>query len=199
MVNFLLNLHAFFYGKNQQKDYKHNNKLAWVAFNVLARLFESLSYYGIKVRAMLGFMPRPLSNGNGVVVSFTSFPARINGAWMVVDCIMRQSYSPQKILLFLSKEQFPEGRKMVPRNLLKYEKYGLEVRFVEGDLKPHKKYFYAFQSFQNECIVTVDDDVLYRRDMLERLWNMHKKNLNAVCANYGRYIGVGKNVFLPLW
>ena len=197
MIVLFQSLHSFFYGLNQQKNLKHKNKLAWIIANVLARLFELLSYYGILFRGKIGFMPSALNNDHQLVVSFTSFPARINGAWMVVDCLMRQTYLPSAIYLYLSREQFPRERDDLPSNILKYEKLGLKIIFVNDDLKPHKKYFYISQILKEGCFVTVDDDVLYRRDMLSRLWNLHEKYPNSVCANYGRRIAYGENGVEP--
>ncbi len=197
MVALFQSIHSFFYGLNQQKDFKHKNRLAWFGANVLARLFELLSYYFILFRGKIGFLPPALKNGHQLVVSFTSFPDRINGAWMVVDCLMRQSFLPSAIYLYLSRDQFPHEKDDLPSNILKYEKLGLKIIFVDDDLKPHKKYFYISQTLNGECFVTVDDDVLYRRDMLSRLWSLHEKYPDSVCANYGRRIAFGENGTLP--
>src|SRR5690554_3540856 len=35
----------------------------------------------------------------GLIVSFTSFPARIDNVWLVVESILRQSVKPDKIIL----------------------------------------------------------------------------------------------------
>src|SRR5699024_11096702 len=40
------------------------------------------------------------------IVSFISFPARINKVWLVVESILRQSVKPTKLILWLSKDQF---------------------------------------------------------------------------------------------
>ncbi len=195
MISLLQKLHAFFYGLNQQNDLKHKCKSIWFVVNVFVRLLERLVYWGILLRGTL-FL-KPLKNENKLVVSFTSFPARIDKVWMVVDCLLRQTFSPSSIFLYLSKEQFPDGRNSVPKSLLKYEKWGLRIIFVEGDLKSHKKYFYVSQSLTDECFVTIDDDTLYRNDLLERLWRLHERYPNCVCANYGRFVSMDGNVIMP--
>ena len=37
---------------------------------------------------------------NGVIISFTSFPARINDVWKVVESLKNQSILPEKIILW---------------------------------------------------------------------------------------------------
>jgi hypothetical protein len=116
-----------------------------------------------------------------VVVSFTSFPGRIQDVWIVVECLFRQTYKADKIILWLSKPQF-EGIKL-PELLLKQQKRGLEIRFVEDDLRSHKKYYYALENFNSSIIVTVDDDVFYHQDVLKTLIGAHLSNPNEVIAN----------------
>lgn len=190
MIKLFQNLHAYFYGQNHQFDYKNTNRIKWLYANIFARVFERLIYWSILARAKVGCMPYPLNNDHKLVVSFTSFPARISTVWMVVDCLMRQTFKPRQINLYLSRVQFPNERAEIPHNLLKYEKLGLRIFFVDDDLKPHKKYYYASQTLRDECFVTFDDDLLYRDDVLERVWNLHLQYPDSVCANIGRKIGI---------
>lgn len=116
-----------------------------------------------------------------IIVSLTTFPLRISKVWLVVESILRQSHQPDKIILWLSKEQFAT-LEMLPARLLKMQDRGLEVRLCEGDLRSHKKYYYSFKEYANDVIVTVDDDILYPTDMIESLMNSHKQNpLSVVC------------------
>src|SRR5690554_3260312 len=54
---------------------------------------------------------------DGLIVSFTSFPARIKKVHLVVESILRQTVLPHRIILWLSKEQFPT-EKSLPKKLL---------------------------------------------------------------------------------
>src|SRR5690606_41001035 len=42
-----------------------------------------------------------------IIVSLTTFPARIKRVWLVVECLMRQSIKPDIIILYLAESQFP--------------------------------------------------------------------------------------------
>src|SRR5690606_16598971 len=65
------------------------------------------------------------NNSNDLIVSLTSFPARIDRLWLVVECILRQSYKPDRIILWLSKEQFTTVNEL-PKSLLEQRSRGLE-------------------------------------------------------------------------
>ncbi len=118
-----------------------------------------------------------------LTVSFTSYPARIRFVPAVLSSLLKQSRPADRIVLYLSENQFPQKQAELPDSLLKAEKEKqLLIRWVSGDLKPHKKYYYAFQEYPNDIIVTVDDDVHYSPDLLEQLWQAHLRYPGAVVA-----------------
>ncbi|MEO6851924.1 MAG: hypothetical protein ABI166_14880, partial [Mucilaginibacter sp.] len=95
---------------------------------------------------------------------------------------MHQTVLPDKIILWLSSDQF-SGVLSLPKKLLKLQKRGLEVRFCQGDLRSHKKYFYALQEFPEDFIVTIDDDIIYPTDMLEQLINLSNIYPSCICCH----------------
>ena len=116
-----------------------------------------------------------------VIVSLTSFPARIKKVWLVIETILRQSQKPDKIILWLSKEQFP-SLEILPPRLLGQQKRGLQIRLVDGDLKSHKKYYYTLHEFPNDIMITIDDDIFYRSTMIEDLYNYSIRFSNTVIS-----------------
>ena len=119
-----------------------------------------------------------------VIVSLTSFPARINTVWRVVECMKRQSYKPQKILLWLSKVQFADARSL-PKSLTERQDDTFELKMVDGDLRSHKKYYYAFNEYKNSAVILIDDDIYYPTDMIEKMMTAHCLNPKAVVCRYG--------------
>jgi hypothetical protein len=115
------------------------------------------------------------------IVSLTSFPGRINEVWTTVETLLRQSFKPDQIILWLSEVQFPN--KVVPQSLSNLIDRGLQIEFVKDDIRSHKKYFYAFKKFPASTIITVDDDVYYPKDTLKYLIDAHQINKYAVVAN----------------
>lgn len=114
------------------------------------------------------------------IVSLTSFPARINEVWITIETILRQSFKPDKIILWLSEEQFPD--KSLPDNLRKLISRGLTIEYCD-DLKSHKKYFYAGLKYPEACIITLDDDLYYDRGLLQNVVELHKKFPSLIVTN----------------
>lgn len=102
-----------------------------------------------------------------VIIALTSYPGRIRNIQWVLDSIMAQTYKIDKVVLYLSDEQFV-GRKL-PVDLSAYFSQGLEIHWCQGDMKSHKKYLYAFKEYPDDYIVTIDDDYYYERHMVEEL------------------------------
>lgn len=129
------------------------------------------------------------------VVSVTSFPARINDVWLTIETLFSQSFKADKIILWLSEDQF-EGIEL-PHQLLAQQKRGLTICFVPGDIRSHKKYFYAFGQYADSNIITVDDDVYYPRHTLKYLYELHQKFPEAVTANRAHKMIMANGQVLP--
>lgn len=125
---------------------------------------------------------------NDVIVSLTSFPARINQLWYTLITLKHQTIKPEKIILWLSKEQFPQTLSDVPQKIREEINEQFEIRFVNEDLRSHKKYFYCFKEYADKIIITVDDDIFYNSRLLEYLLKSHKENPNCVVCNRGHHI-----------
>ena len=118
------------------------------------------------------------------VISLTSFPKRINNVWIVIECLLRQTISPDMIVLWLSIEQFPNQYDDLPANLKNIQSDIVKIRFVEGDIRSHKKYYYAFKEYPNDYVITVDDDIFYPSYMIEELLRAKEKYGDAVIGRY---------------
>lgn len=123
-----------------------------------------------------------LNNRCDVIVSLTSFPARINMVWMVVESLKNQTLRPMKIILWLSKEQFPT-KQDIPNSLWECEDSLFEVRIVDGDIRSHKKYYYVLQEYPDKSFVTCDDDIYYHSKMLQKLVETGKRYQGCIIAN----------------
>lgn len=108
-----------------------------------------------------------------VTASLTSFPARIEFVHLAIKSLMLQSYKPDRIVLWLANEQFPNHK--LPQNLTALEAYGLEIKWCD-DLYGHKKYYYCIkEQKENEVVITFDDDILYPIDSIKRLVAKHRQ------------------------
>lgn len=114
-----------------------------------------------------------------IIVSLTSFPARIANVHKTIKTLLIQNMQPDMIILWLAEEEFPEKCLNLPKELLELQRYGLIIRWCE-DLKPHKKYYYSMREFPDDVIITVDDDVYYSPSLIESLYNSYLRFPNAV-------------------
>ena len=129
-----------------------------------------------------------------LIVSMTSYPARIHSAALSLTTIYSQSKLPDKVILWLGETKFPNKFNDLPKELLQLvtEKH-LQIEWCDDtDLKSHTKYFYAFQKYPDALIVTVDDDIFYPCELLENLYLSYLLNPHAVSAACAYLISILK-------
>lgn len=131
-----------------------------------------------------------------LIISLTSFPGRTANLWMVIESLLRQTVKPDKIILYLSKNQF-DGIQSLPLNLRLMQDRGVEIQFVEDDLRSHKKYFYAFRDYPDRLVMTVDDDVFYHPRVVESLLQLHQKYPQAICCHLASIITLEQGKIAP--
>jgi len=111
---------------------------------------------------------------NEIIVSFTSFNARINDVYLTVESIFQQSLKADKVILWLSTENFPNKELDLPEILKKQSLRGLDICFVDEDIGAYKKIYYALKKYPNSLILTIDDDILYPLDMIDQLYRAYR-------------------------
>ncbi len=130
-----------------------------------------------------------------LIVSLTSFPGRIDKVWLTVETLIRQSVKPNKVILWISQDEFrgvPIGRQ-----LNELTNYGLSIRFCKDNLYSHKKYYDAFRCYPKATIVTVDDDMLYPPDFIDKLLKWNLKHPRSICCLISRNIAITDGRILP--
>jgi len=131
-----------------------------------------------------------------IIVSLTTFPGRIHKIWIVIECMFRQRDKPDKIILWLSKDQFNDLKKL-PNRLLLLRKRGLEIILCEGDLRSHKKYYYTLKKYPNDTLITIDDDFFYPSYLISDLLRLNRDYPNAICCERSHRISVNVNEIEP--
>ena len=112
-----------------------------------------------------------------IIISLTSFPARINTVFFCIQSLLRQTH-PTNVILYLASSDFPD--KQLPNSILSLVNKGLSIRFVDDDLKSYKKFFYAAFEHNDKIIITVDDDVLYPETFVENLLRTYEENKKCI-------------------
>ena len=115
-----------------------------------------------------------------IIVSLTSYPSRIYDIHYCLYSLLNQSFKPDKLILWLSKEEFPNLEEDLPSNVLNLKKHGLEIKWTEKNFRVYNKLIHSLIEYPIDIIVTADDDVFYPEDWLERLYeNYDGKNVIA--------------------
>lgn len=104
--------------------------------------------------------------GKQIIVSLTSSGQRIHNAYLAIESIMQQTLKPNKIILWLAEEEFSHNQ--LPESLKILESRGLEIRFCE-DQKTYNKLIPTLKLHPDDIIITIDDNVIYPIDLLDRL------------------------------
>lgn len=136
-----------------------------------------------KTRRLGTHMYRCLTHSPRIIVSLTSYPPRISTVWQTIRSLLAQKTLPDKIIIWLCKTEFPRGERDLPDSLKKVLWHDVEIRWVDDNLGPHKKYFWALQEFADDIVITADDDLIYRNTMISDLMSMHQKFPHAVIAS----------------
>lgn len=114
-----------------------------------------------------------------IIVSLTSYPGRFAYIHVMLKSMMLQTVKPDKIIVWLDEDV--KRDRLTPK-MLELETYGIEYRAMPGDLKSHKKYYHVMQEYPEDIIITVDDDLIYPKDVIESLLKTHRRYPEAVCA-----------------
>ena len=160
-------------GAENMNDVQIRNMRRWLKENEMPDVYS----YDYRIE-------EPVSGGGKIIVSLTSFPARINNVWQVIICMLNQTLKPHKIILWLSKDQFP-AYESIPESLRRLENGMFQIKVVDGDIRSHKKYYYAAKEYPDDWVFLIDDDIYYPTTILERTWKAHNDYPDSIISNYG--------------
>lgn len=127
-----------------------------------------------------------------IIVSMTSYDKRFSTLNICIKSLLRQTFKPDRIILYLAEKD----RGALTKEIISLKKYGLEIIYVDEDLRPHKKYYYAMKDNPDAIVITVDDDCIYSPKLIEYLIKTNKIFPNAITAARARKIEADKNGFL---
>lgn len=108
-----------------------------------------------------------------IIVSLTSTPWRMYDIHYTLHSLLSQSLKPDKVVLWLGAELFPDGDANVPHSVLALRERGLEIEYCH-DVRSFTKLVPALERYPDDIIVTADDDIFYPGDWLQRLVARHE-------------------------
>lgn len=121
-----------------------------------------------------------------IIVSLTTYPARINKVWLTVESLLRQTVKPDEVILWLASDQFPDGEG-IPDDLKRLTSFGLQIRYCD-DLKSHKKYYYSMKKYTKDILILADDDFFYSRNFVRDLVHEHTNHPSNIISMFSAII-----------
>ena len=113
-----------------------------------------------------------MNNQEKVIVTLTSYKARLFNIPHILDTIYYQTLLPDLVVLNLAYEE------QVPSDITDYiDKHNIEV-FRVPDTKVYKKLIPTLKRYPNDIVISIDDDWLYPNGMIADFLEMHKKYPN---------------------
>ncbi len=114
-----------------------------------------------------------------LIVSLTSFPARIHLVRYAIHSLLKQSLKPNRLVLWLGEDKFPGKEADLPAELLALKALGLEIRWCR-DLRAATKLIPSLREWPEAIIVTADDDLHYPRHWLRSLYQSYLSHGHAI-------------------
>ena len=139
----------------------------------------------LRIKVLLLNIIRVLSRKK-IIVSLTSYPARYETLHLVIQSLLCQQLKPNKIILYL----YDGEAETLPESLTSLQSERFKIVTVKENIRPHKKYYYAFKAYPNDLIITVDDDYVYSPDLVLNLYRKHLSYRNMIICGRCREICV---------
>lgn len=143
------------------------------------------------IKAKLG-LPR-------VIISLTTYPGRIEAVRKVLINLHWQTVLPDEIAVWLDADEFEQAG--VPQKDVEAQlKVSRRVRvyWITGGLKSFNKYYWILQRKPKSIVITVDDDLLYRWEMVEDLLATHRTYPHAFISQRSHFPRLDESgEFLP--
>jgi hypothetical protein len=132
---------------------------------------------------------------SNLIVSLTSYPARIDHAWIAIESIFQQDLKPWKVVLVLSDEEFPTHS--LPPSINRQVSRGLEILWTKRNTRSFKKLLPTRERYPNATIVTMDDDIIYEPWRLRQLVEAAHARPDAIIGHRGWVVTASKSGLEP--
>ena len=147
-------------------------------------LYTSLKYRLTSTQNLIS----PIGNELDVAVSLTSIPSRFSILDLTLASVFSQDPKPKYIYLWINENHMD----LIPKRVKKMEGDILKIKSTKLHTA-HKKLIHTLKEQPDLPVVTCDDDVLYRQNWLNTLYESHLKHPKFVIAHRGRTITFDEN------
>lgn len=164
------------------------NQINQTTHKVLFNQKKSLLEQNILYNNNKGITLEKYCNHN-IIVSLTTYGKRIYDVHLAIESIMEQTMKANKIILWL---EYDFEKTHLPLFLQKLKEKGLEIYYCKN-LYSYKKLIPTLKLFPNDAIITIDDDLIYEPDLLERLISNYIKNPSYIYCSRQHKMRLNKN------
>lgn len=119
------------------------------------------------------------------VVSLTTIPSRVNNVHHIIGMLLKQTYQPDSIILYVSFDSIPTTLTELSKNNPIFK-----IKHVK-DMGPGTKWYYSLKD-NNDIVMFVDDDVFINMEAIKELMQYHSKYPGE---NLG-FMGTIQNTFI---
>ena len=150
-------------------------------------LIKGFAYkYKIDLIGLPQLKPLPkTTDKEELIVSLTTFGRRVNNVvYYTLIYLLQQTKQPNRIILWIDEENWNIYN--IPTTLKSLKEYGVEIRFCK-DIRSYTKLVPTLINFPKSIIITVDDDIIYRKNMISDLYEEHKKFPTDIICNMARF------------
>ncbi|HBC3556802.1 TPA: hypothetical protein ACVU4L_000630 [Vibrio parahaemolyticus] len=121
-----------------------------------------------------------LDSENDVIISLTTYNKRIHDVYLTIESLGLQTKKAKKVILWLDKDEFDTSS--LPASINKLVERGLTVKYCDN-LRSYKKLIPTLDMYPDENIITVDDDIIYPSDLVDRFVIENRKRPDVVLCN----------------
>jgi hypothetical protein len=123
------------------------------------------------------------------LVSLTTYYPRFNYAHTAIESVLNQQTSHKyDVHLYLAKADIAKNGGNVPPNIEALTRQGLKIFIEKENFLSYKKLVYALKTYPEKTIITVDDDVIYPADLLDRLIQKSQEFPNCIVCSRGHFL-----------
>ncbi|WP_429035329.1 glycosyltransferase family 2 protein [Aeromonas media] len=148
------------------------------SYTYMLSLIKYMYYSSVRLKKDKNY----LNSNSKYVISLTTYGERADILHLVIKTLLLQSHKPKKIFIWLSHDDFPNGK--VPPKLKELESFGIDILLVDENIRSYKKIYYTYLKCagnKNPCyIVTADDDVYYPSNWLEGFDGMAMERKDSI-------------------
>lgn len=118
------------------------------------------------------------------IVSIASYPKRDHLLPAVFHALSMQTCSPKRFILVLSVEEYDTNN--LPKHIARLKEKGVEIIWSVNNPFAVKTLVPVLLKYPNENLVALDDDFIYYKDILNRLYQHALKNPGSIVGLTGK-------------